>query len=132
MRLPRSGGLERIASVVSVRSSQYEFHRPSEGLSRFGESTESLSNTVSASVWLFEPDEIPISSEYGDRVGGDLQGLASPTEDIERHDHVVHGTDTYEVQRIIHLPDEETKYVKLFSLTRVTNERDILNDEEFN
>lgn len=132
MRLPRSGGLKRIASVVDVRAITYDFHRPTEGTSRFGESSESLSNTVSVDAWLFEPEEIPISTEYGDRVGGDLQGLAQPSADVQRHDHVVHGTDTYEVQRIVHLPDEEEQYVKLFGLSRVTNERDILNDPEFN
>lgn len=123
MRIPRSSGLEAIATVVRVRSRTYTFVRGDTQTARFGESTEGSTTDIAADAWLFEPEELPVDSEYGDRVGGDLQGLAMPDADIERHDEVTHGTDTYEVSRIIHLPDEDTQHLKLFSLQRITNER---------
>lgn len=123
MRLPRSSGLDGIVTVVRVRSTTYTFVRGDTQTARFGESAQGSTTDITADAWLFEPEELPLDTEYGDRVGGDLQGLAMPGADIERHDEVQHGTDTYEVSRIIHLPDEDTQRLKLFSLQRITNDR---------
>lgn len=123
MRLPRSGGLDGLSTVVRMRSMTYTFERPTEAVGRFGESDSSSTTDVDAEAWLFSPDEINADTEYGDRLGGDLQGLSMPSADIEVHDTVTHGGEEYEVQRIIHLPDDETQTLKMFSLQRVTNQR---------
>lgn len=126
MRIPRGGGYKALKRVVRMRSSTYDLTRPSvdSGGGRFGESTETETTVASVSMWLHEPNEIEQDTEYGDRLGGDLQGLAHPSADIQTDDRLTHGGDEYEVSRIMHLPDNERKVLKQFSLERRTNEDD--------
>lgn len=122
MRLGRSRALESLAMVVRKRSTAYDIERPSEAMDgRFGE-TDATTTTVSGvDMWLHEPEEINRDTDYGDRLGGDLQGLAQPSADIQVHDRVTHGTETYEVERIMHLPDNDRRTLKAFALQRRVN-----------
>lgn len=110
-------------TIVRRRSSLYDITRPDQGQSgRFGESTATTTTVSDVSMWLFEPNEVNIDTDYGDRLGGDLQGLALPAADIQVHDRVSHGGDTYEVERVMHLPDNDDQQLKMFSLQKRTND----------
>lgn len=123
MRVPRSGGHKALRRVVSTRVVSYGITRPEEAsVGRFGESVDTSSVSHTADLWLFEPNEINIDTEYGDRLGGDMQGLAMPAADLEVHDRLDHGTDTYTVNRIMHIPDNDSPVLKMFSLERQTND----------
>lgn len=123
MRIARSRAHGTMRTVVRKRSSLYDITRPTQGSTgRFGESDETTTTVSDVSMWLHEPSEANLDTEYGDRLDGDLQGLALPQADVQVHDRIDHGGDTYEVDRIMHLPDNDNKKLKLFSLDRRTNE----------
>lgn len=123
MRVPRSGGHKALRRVVSTRIVTYQITRPDEAsVGRFGESIDTSTATHSADLWLFEPNEINIDTEYGDRLGGDMQGLAMPSANMEVHDRLTHGAETYSVNRLMHIPDNDNQVLKMFSLERQTNE----------
>lgn len=126
MRIPRGGGYKALKRVVRMRSSTYDLARPTidSGGGRFGESSESTTTVAGVSMWLHDPEEIDQDTEYGDRLGGDLQGLAHPSADIQVDDRLTHGGDEYEVSRIMHLPDNDRQVLKKFALQRRTNEDD--------
>lgn len=122
MRLPRSRSFGTLRTVVRKRTTAYTITRPDEGATgRFGETDETTSTVSNVDMWLFQPTEVNADTEYGDRLEGDLQGLALPSADVQVHDRVPHGSDEYEVQRVMHLPDNDNKQLKMFSLERRTN-----------
>lgn len=125
MRIPTSNPHDSLRTIVRTRSSTYTLVRPDgdAGGGRFGESTETTS-THEEECYLFSPEERIIDTEFGDRLDGDLQGLALPSADVEHDDRVNHGTDVYEVDGIQHLPSDQDAQIKIFSLSRVTNQRD--------
>lgn len=109
--------------VVRQRSTLYDLERPNHSQSgRFGESATSTTTIADVSMWLHDPTEVNMDTQYGDRLGGDLQGLAMPSADIQVHDVVQHGGDAYEVERIQHLPDNDTQVLKQFALEKRTND----------
>lgn len=123
MRLPFSRSRGAMRTVVRRRTSDYDLTRPTQSSGgRFGEHSESTTTVTDVSLWLFEPSEVNIDTEFGDRLGGDLQGLALPSADIQVHDRVTHGPDTYEVERIAHMPDNDDKVLKRIALDKRTND----------
>lgn len=130
MRIPTSNPHDSFRTIVRTRSTTYEVTRPDgdAGGGRFGESTETTT-THDEDCYLFSPEERVIDTEFGDRLDADLQGLALPSANIEHDDRVKHGTDEngkdvkYEVGGIQHLPSDQDAQIKVFSLTKVTNQR---------
>lgn len=123
MRIPRSQAHGRLRTVVRHRSSLYDITRVNQNQTgRFGESSETTTTVLDVSMWVYEPNEVNVDTEYGDRLGGDLQALSLPNADVEVHDRITHGADEYEVERIMHLPDNDNKQLKLFSLQKRTND----------
>lgn len=124
MRIPRSRAHRTLRTVIRKRSSSYDLTRPTiTSTGRFGESADEKTTTIpNVSMWLHEPNEINVDVDGGDRIDGDLNGLALPSADVEVNDIVSHGVDTYEVQRIMHLPDNDNQQIKLFALQRRTND----------
>jgi len=126
MRIPRSNAQNKMQTIVRLRSSLYDLERPDESSTgRFGDSNDQPTTTVSdVDIWLFQPQETNIDTEFGDRLQGDLQGLSLPAADVEVQDRVTHGVDEYEVQQIYHLPDNGSKKLKLFDLQKRENPND--------
>lgn len=109
--------------IVRRRAVDYDVVRPSiTSGGRFGENSESTQTISNVSLWVYAPDEINVDTEYGERLGGDLQLLAQPSADIEVQDRITHGTDTYEVEEIHHIPDDADTVLKMASLQRRTND----------
>jgi hypothetical protein len=123
MKIPRSRSHDVMQTIVRRRAELKEVVRPSTDSSgRFGEHDSTTTTISDVSMWLFNPTEINVDTQFGDRVGGDLEGLALPDADVQVNDRVDHGTDTYEVQRIYHIPDDDRKALKRFSLQRRVND----------
>lgn len=122
MRLSFTRARGAMRTVVRKRSSSYDLTRPTESTGRFGEHDETTSTVSSVDMWLFRPNEVNVDTEYGDRLGGDLQGLALPSADVAVHDRLTHGADAYEVSEIMHIPDNDDKVLKIFALERRTND----------
>lgn len=124
MRVPFSRAYGSLRTVVRRRSSSYDLQRPDETMDgRFGEHDDATVTTVSGvDVWLFEPEEVNLDTEHGDRLQGDLNGLSLPSADVQVHDRVTHGGDVYEVDDIAHLPDNDNQQLKAFSLTKRVND----------
>lgn len=123
MRFGLDGGHHALRRVVRLRSSEYDLtRRTDDGKGRFGEHDESTTTVSDVSLHLFQPNEINVDTEHGERLGGDLQGLALPTADLQFDDRLSHGGESYEVEDIIHIPDGDDQVLKMFSLVRRTND----------
>lgn len=123
MRIPRSRGLKGLRMVVRKRVTPYSLVRPDEeSTGRFGEDVDTSSAGPTVNLWCYDPTEINVDTEYGDRLGGDLQGLALPDGDVQVQDRLDHGGETYVVDRIMHIPDNDSPVLKMFSLVKQTNE----------
>lgn len=98
MRFGFSRADEMIRQVVRQKSSLYDLTRPSdEANARFGESDPSTTTVSDVSLYLFDPGESAIDTQFGDRLTGDLNGLALPSADIEDGDELTHDGTVYEV-----------------------------------
>lgn len=123
MRIPRSRAYDSMATVVRKRAVSKSIERPDVDASgRFGEHDETTTTVTGVDMWLYDPTEVNVDTDFGDRLGGDLEGLALPSADVQVNDRVDHGVETYEVDRIYHLPDEDQQVLKRFSLQRRTND----------
>lgn len=115
---------ESLRQVVRQRSQPYDIERPTQdATARFGESEDVSTTTISGvDMWVYDPQEVNLDTEFGDRLGGDLQALALPSADVQVHDRITHGIDAYEVERVMHLPDNDRQKLKKFALNRRTND----------
>lgn len=86
-----------------------------------GETVVNTTLTHTADLWLFAPGEQNVETEGGERLQGDLLGMALNGEDLQANDEVTHGADNYRVEDIVHLPHEDDKQIMKFSLMRVNN-----------
>lgn len=120
MTLPVSRGHRGLRMVVRQRSDTYTVTRGDGSIGDLGEKVESDS-THNADAWIFEPNQSPIETEFGDRLAGDLRALSLPSEDWEHADEIDHGGNTYQVQDPYHIPNESNKKLKVFDLQRKTN-----------
>lgn len=122
MRVPHTRGFEALRRVVRLHLDTYTVTRPnSEQSGRFGES-DTAATTHDIDLWVYDPMETTVDTEYGDRVTGDLAALGLPSVDIEVNDEIDHGGETYTVDDVVHLPDEDDEQLTRCTLLRVTND----------
>lgn len=119
-RLPSSG----IRQLIRQNTVTKTLTRPDDSKdSRFGESRGGTT-TVEVDVWLFNPEETPVQTDYGTREAADLSGLLLPSEDIQLHDQLDHGGETYEVMAPpTDVPNASSPNHVGVDLGRITNER---------
>jgi hypothetical protein len=123
MRLPFSRSRGALRTVVRNRASLYDITRPDQtSTGRFGETAETTATINDVSIWIYNPREQDIDTEYGERLNGELNALSMPNADVAVHDRLTHGGETYEVTNIAHLPDNDTKVLKMFALDKVVND----------
>lgn len=120
MKIPKGRAVGALRQLVRYHATSYTItrgdgSRAAMGVSREGESTHS------AEVYLFMPRTVAVDTPYGERLDGDLNGLALPGEDLEHDDSLQHGGTTYEIDDLFHLPSEDDKEIKVVNLVRVTN-----------
>lgn len=85
--------------------------------------TRQTTETVYVDALLYAPSEGTEMNEFGDRLTGDLNGLATPDADVNVGDEYEHGGATYEVQTVDNNPSGTDRQVLRFALDRVTGER---------
>lgn len=124
MRTGVGHGHHGLRMVVRQRSDMFDIERVvSYDAERFGESGETTETITDISMWVYEPNAVDIDTEYGDRLSGELRGLAMADADIQRDDAIIYDGAPYEVNEIIYLPDSERRELMQFGLTKVTNDR---------
>lgn len=117
--IPRGRGIAGITRIIAARATATTVTRVTESKDSLDSTTES-SSEHSEDVWLFNPDEASVQSIAGERVTGDLGGLAvaDGSVDIQKGDRIVHGGVEYEVDTVVGVPDEEQTNYWQISLIR--------------
>ena len=120
MRFGFSRGNETIRQIVRQKSSPYDITRPTDrGNARFGESDASTTTIEDVSLYLYDPGESALDTEFGDRLSGDLNGLALPNVDVNKDDRLTYDGTEYEVADVPAMVKDGV--IKAFPLEKVTN-----------
>lgn len=112
---------------IRERATSFDLERPSgPQTGRFGERpTDDSENTTTVSdvsVWVFSPESAPAETPFGDRLEGDLQGIALPGTDVQYGDRLTHGSNEYDVTtEVFGVPNDDSPEYVTFGLTKVTN-----------
>lgn len=88
--------------------------------SRFGDSVQTT-ETVYVDAYLYTPTEVNETIDFGERLDGELNGLALPDEDIQVNDVFTHDAEQWQVETVMHSPSNDNRAYKRFSLTKLTN-----------
>lgn len=123
--MPRSSGIPRgrvvggITRIIGSRATATTVTRVTESKDSLDATSETTTEHME-DIWLFDPEESSVQGLAGERVTGDLGGLAvaDGMVDIQNGDRVTHGGVEYEVDTVVGVPDdEETDYYQI-SLVR--------------
>lgn len=128
MRIPTSRVEKTIRQLTRLNSLTYTITRPDPDPSdtakaAMGESF-ATDTTHQEDVWLFSPSENPIDTDFGDRLTGNLMGLALPSADIQENDEITYDGRTYEVLEATEAKEEDPSVsgvVTMISLTEKIN-----------
>lgn len=118
MRLPNRHGRQALRSVIRLHLESYTIERPDDNIGALGESRSTVSTHL-ADLWLFRATEIPLDTDFGERLTGSLNGLALTGEDIQVGDRLTWNGDKYRVAEVADL--QEKPYIKL-GLERAVND----------
>lgn len=89
---------------------------------------ESTETEFEQTLWLYKPTEGYVQAEFGIKETGDLSGVFIPDEyassyqpnfQMEMNDRVTHGDQTYALETIRYLPDEENRQLGFLSFTKM-------------
>lgn len=107
---------------VIIRNNQEEYtaQRPTYSTGPMGQTQESEA-PVTYDMWIHTPMVMNLQNEYGERLDGDLLALALPSADVQTNDVITHGTNDYEVQEVVQLPNDQNVDYKVVSLDKRIN-----------
>lgn len=98
MRFGKSRAQAVFRQLVRQHAEPYDLTRSTdEANGRFGEHDESETTVTGVDLYLFNPGESAIETEYGERLSGDLEGLSLVGADIREGDEVTYDGTVYEV-----------------------------------
>lgn len=121
MRIGDSRANEVIRQIVRQKSSDYDLTRKSDSNNgRFGEHDEAETTINNVSLYLFNPGESALDTQYGDRLDGDLDGLALPSADVQDGDELTYDGTLYEVDGKPELVKDGV--LKSFTLVKLVND----------
>lgn len=107
--IPRGRAIGGIARIISARASATTITRVTTTTGALDEETETTTEH-SERIWLFDPEESSIQAPAGERVTGDLGGLAVEPDvesvDIQSGDRVTYGGVEYKVDSVVAVPDD--------------------------
>lgn len=120
MRVPHSRADESMRQILRLRQTTHSVTRVTgeSAKSAMGESVDNTT-TVSIDAHLYRPNESNDALDFGERLSGDLQGLALPSADVQVNDQFEHDAETFQVEEIQHVPSNDDKALKRFSLTKM-------------
>lgn len=111
--MTRSSGIQRgraiqgISSIISARTQRVMVERPTKSTGSLDETTETTTEHPE-DIYLHDPDEGVAEVVGGERVTGDLAGLAiaDGSVDVAHGDRVTYGGVEYEVDTIVGYPED--------------------------
>jgi len=118
--IPRGRGVAGITHIIGARATATTVKRVTESKGSLDATTETTA-AHTEDVWLFDPTETNIQASAGERVTGDLGGLAvaDGNVDIQHGDRLTHGGVEYEVDTVVGVPDDaRTEYWQITLLRR--------------
>lgn len=118
MRIPTGGPHKRLRSIIRLKTSTYTLERGDGNLGALGETRESTTN-VTADLWLFAANEVPLDTDFGERLTGQLRGLALVTEDVQEGDTLTYSGVKYRVSEVL---ESESDVYLMIGLERVVND----------
>jgi hypothetical protein len=123
MRLPTNNATDQLRQLIRVRGVCYEVTRQT-GVENIGMGeTRQTTDTVYVDALLFAPTSDNSMTEFGDRLTGDLNGLALPDADVQVGDEYDHNGVTYEVTTVDSRPSDSNVELQRFALDKVTGNR---------
>lgn len=121
MRFGFSRGNEALRQIVSQKTEPYDLtRRTDDNNGRFGEDNASETTISGVQLYLHNETESSIDTQYGDRLSGDLSGLALPSADVQHDDELTHNGETYVVAQKPELVKDGV--LKAFVLNKVVND----------
>lgn len=117
--IPRRRVVGGISRIISSRASAQSVTHVTTTKDSLDSKTETTTESIE-DVWLFDPDETSVQSVGGERITGDLGGLAvaDGTVNIGNGDRMSHGGIEYEVDTSVGVPDDEQTDYWQISLIR--------------
>lgn len=112
--MARSSGLptgrlqQGITRIIRARARSTVVSRPTTTTGSLDQEQETTTDHI-VNMWLYEPTERRANELAGERVDGDLGGLAvaDGTVDLEHNDRVTHGGVEYEVDTVVGHPEDD-------------------------
>lgn len=104
MRLPTGAGHRGLRMIVRQNLVEYTLERPDGNIGALGETRASDTNPT-ANLWLFRPGEVPLDTDFGERLTGNLRGLALPGENVQEGDRLTWNGDKYRVAEKVETQD---------------------------
>lgn len=116
--LPRQKGLAAMQHVVGSRTTAKTVSRHTETVNALDE-VETTTTDHTEQLWLFDPNDTVAEEITGERIGGQLGGLAvaDGTVDLQPRDTLDHGGLTYEVDTVVGEPNEDDPSMWRIELT---------------
>lgn len=116
-----SRGNEALRQIVRQKTVPYDLTRKSDDNNgRFGEENAAETTVTDVPLYLHNETESSIDTQYGDRLEGDLSGLALPNADVQHDDELTHNGERYVVAQKPELVKDGV--LKAFVLNKVVND----------
>jgi hypothetical protein len=139
MKVPHTRATKTMQQVVRLRSDTFTVTRQT-GVEKVGMGeTRQTEDTVEVDALLYAPSTSSDMLQFGDRLGGDLNGLALPEETVREGDEFDMSESTftfdssldatfsdngvYEVATVENRPSDTDVQLQRFALERITNDR---------
>jgi len=122
MKLPLP--TDELKQLIHLNSSEYTVQRDvdEQGKSKYGETVHSDSELL-RTLYVFDPNEVNVPTQFGERIQGDMFAISLPNTDVVRGDVVEHPNGLLEVEETdLYQQYGETVY-EYYALQRVSNDR---------
>lgn len=115
---------DKLQSLVNINATEHTIERPSDNAdaSKYGETVDSTQE-ITRDVYVFDPQETNISTQFGEREQGGMMALTLPNIDLQKHDIIVDVNGRFEVEETNTFQQYGQAVYDEYSLQRVSNER---------
>lgn len=104
---PSDYGTKVITDLIDARTQSVVVTRPTKTTGSLDETTETTAEHTEQ-IWFVSPRKSVTNVDTGERVNGDLRGLAPDPLDIQKDDRITYGGVEYEVDTVIGRPGDGT------------------------
>lgn len=106
--IPRDKAIGGLGAILRGRTAPKTVTRPTKSTGSLDQTTETTASHTE-SLYLFRPQEAVADTMAGERITGDLGGLAiaDGTVDLSKDDRVTYGGVEYELDTIVGVPEDD-------------------------